>query len=642
MTNEQFAALVERNQALARRSPGLYRLRVALLALLGYAYMFGLALVALIFSLGLALVLALKPILLIKLIKFVWAPVLFVWAVLKAMFQRLPPPEGEPLDLAQAPELFAEIERERAAQDAAPIHQVLITDEFNAAIAQRPRFGLFGGSRNTLILGFRLLTAFSPDQFRAVLAHELGHLSGSHGYWGSRIYHLRRTWGQLQEQTANQGGLSGWLVGRFLGWYAPYFNAYSFPLARQQEYEADAAAARMVGAEAAASALVAVNVVSDWQGEHFWSPLIASARHKAAPPVNPYTEMLRHPALPREVSQVEARLGAAMREITGLADTHPSLADRLAGIGSAPQLAPPPEQTAATLYLGSAAARFADLFGERWQASNAEAWRSRYESAERERAELSELEQLARNEAGETVPDGLNAEQRFRMAVLIERERGDATAARRWLDAALAAAPEHAPSLYMRGRLCLEADEATGLADLEAAIQHDAEAIKPAAELAWRWLSQRDRKDEAEAWAERWRERDRLESAIEAERRDFGIKDQYLPPSLSEEAVARLRKVLSEVAGLRQASLVQKRLRHLQAERPAYLLLGKGSPWTLRRRKRDTELQQRLQQALNQLGEEAATAGLPTDITAIIDGPLYAPLARHIRKQVKQPAIWQR
>lgn len=642
MTKEQFAALVERNQALARRSPGLYRLRVALLALLGYAYMFGLALVALLFSLGLALVLALKPILLIKLIKFVWAPVLFVWAVLKALFQRLPPPEGEALDKDQAPALFAEIERQRAAQDAAPIHQVLVTDEFNAAIAQRPRFGLFGGSRNTLILGFRLMTAFSPDQFRAVLAHELGHLSGSHGYWGSRIYHLRRTWGQLQEQTASQGGLSGWLVGRFLGWYAPYFNAYSFPLARQQEYEADAAAARTVGAEAAASALVAVNVVSDWQGEHFWSPLIAGARRSAAPPVNPYAEMLHHPALPRELSQVETRLGAAMRELTGLADTHPSLADRLAGIGAAPQLAPPPEQTAAAAYLGATAAHFAELFGARWQASNAEAWRNRYEAAERERAELAELERLARGEAGDSIPERLSAEQRFRMAVLIERERGETTAARRWLDAALTAAPEHAPSLYMRGRMLLEADDAAGLADLDAASQQDAEAIKPAAELAWRWLNRHDRQDEAEAWAGRWRERDQLELEIEAERRDFGIKDQYLPPSLSDETVAKLRQVLSEVAGLQQATLVQKKLRHLQAARPAYLLVGKGSPWTLRRKKRDAELQQRLQQALNPLGAEATATGLPADITAIIDGPLYAPLAKHTRKQVRQPPIWKR
>lgn len=642
MTNEQFAALVERNQALARSHPGRYRLRVAALALLGYAYMFGLALVALVFSLGLAALMAFKPILLVKLIKVVWVPVVFVWYVMKALFQRLPPPEGETLDATQAPELFREIERQRQAQDAAPIHQVLITDEFNAAIAQQPRFGLLGGSRNTLILGFRLMAAFSPDQFRAVLAHELGHLSGAHGYWGSRIYHLRRTWGQLQAQTASQGGLTGWLVGRFLDWYAPYFNAYSFPLARQQEFEADAAAARVVGPDVAASALVAVNVVSDWQGEHFWSPLIAGARRTATPTVNPHAEMLNRPALPGDVAQVEKSLGNALRELTGLSDTHPSLADRLAGIGATAQLAPPPEQTAANFYLGPAAGRFAELFGSRWHASNAEAWRHNYETAERERAELAELERLARADDGSPSPQTLDVEQRFRMAVLIERERSDAAAASVWIAAALDTAPEHAPSLYMRGRLRLEADDDAGIDDLAAAVRLDAEATKPAAELAWRWLMQRDRRAEAEAWAERWQERSRLEAAINEERRNFSIKDHYLPPALDEAAIGALRTTLASVTGLQQASLVQKRLQHLQSERPAYLLVGKGSPWTLRRRKRDTALQERLQKALDALAAEGRVPGLPSDITAIIDGPLFAPLAARTRKQVPQAPFWKR
>lgn len=57
----------------------------------------------------------------------------------------------------------------------------------------------------------------SLDQFRAVLAHELGHLSRNHTQLQGRIYLVRRTWYQVWErlQELRQGSvfiplLSNW------------------------------------------------------------------------------------------------------------------------------------------------------------------------------------------------------------------------------------------------------------------------------------------------------------------------------------------------------------------------------------------------------------------------------------------------
>jgi hypothetical protein len=43
-------------------------------------------------------------------------------------------------------------------------HRVLVVDEVNAAVVQRPAFGLVGWPRNHLLLGLPLLEALSPTR----------------------------------------------------------------------------------------------------------------------------------------------------------------------------------------------------------------------------------------------------------------------------------------------------------------------------------------------------------------------------------------------------------------------------------------------------------------------------------------------
>ena len=95
------------------------------------------------------------------------------------------------------------------------VHEVLLTHDFNAAIAQVPRLGLFGFHKNYLILGLPLMMALSLDQFRAVLAHEFGHLSGAHGRFGSWIYRIRRSWYQLMANLEHQQHWGAFIFDRF-------------------------------------------------------------------------------------------------------------------------------------------------------------------------------------------------------------------------------------------------------------------------------------------------------------------------------------------------------------------------------------------------------------------------------------------
>ncbi|MCC2659114.1 MAG: conserved hypothetical rane protein, partial [Panacagrimonas sp.] len=212
MTPAQFEQLVERLDRRARRQPGLYRLQVLGLALLGYLYILTLVIGAIAVSIATLALCIFKPVLLVKLIKIIWLPIWFAWSVLRALWVRLEPPQGRPLTAAEAPLLFEEIERIRAAMQGPAPHVVLLTDDYNAAVTQVPRLGLLGWPRNYLILGLPMMSALSPDQFRAVIAHEFGHLCAGDSKIGGRVYHARITWSRLQEQMHERGS---WLIRRF-------------------------------------------------------------------------------------------------------------------------------------------------------------------------------------------------------------------------------------------------------------------------------------------------------------------------------------------------------------------------------------------------------------------------------------------
>ena len=102
MEEDKVASLVRPLEILAEEKPGLYRLRVGLLAALGYVYLF-------------VIVLALLGIIAVTLfyvrvnwvmLKILWIPLALVGLVLRSLWITIPEPDGMKLDREQAPALF--------------------------------------------------------------------------------------------------------------------------------------------------------------------------------------------------------------------------------------------------------------------------------------------------------------------------------------------------------------------------------------------------------------------------------------------------------------------------------------------------------------------------------------------------------
>jgi len=60
------------------------------------------------------------------------------------------------------------------------------------------------------------MLVLTKDQFLAVIAHELGHLSGHHSRFNAWIYRVRITWWRIMEAFDAAGGWAHILFGGIL------------------------------------------------------------------------------------------------------------------------------------------------------------------------------------------------------------------------------------------------------------------------------------------------------------------------------------------------------------------------------------------------------------------------------------------
>lgn len=572
MTDEQFAALVGKLDEKAKRDPDGYRRRVLLMALLGNAYLgVMLVLVAALFALALVSVVWLKA----AGVKLALVVGFFLWMVLKALWVKLAPPEGTELTARDAPQLFAMIEELRRALRSPRFHRVLVTDDLNAGVVQSPRLGIFGWPRNYLLIGLPLAKALSVEQFKAVLAHEFGHLAKGHGRMSNWIYRQRLRWSRLMETLEQAESMGLFLFRPFLRWYAPCFNAYSYPLARANEFEADATSARLTSQRAAAEALTAVNVVGSYLSERYWPQIVRKADELPQPSFAPFSRMGPHVAREIDEKSMQGWLEQALARKTTLDDTHPSLTERLGALGEEARLALPRVEAAADRLFGRALEGITQAFDKRWQDGILPSWHERHREAQEGRRRLAELDEKHVSGAE------LSLQEAYDRALMTESWGNKPNACIEQLRTLHGRAPDDPVLHYALGVRLLGRDDESGMALLKRAMERDPSEIVRCCEALRGYCWRKERKDEAHEWHRRMSERIELERAAAKERDAVRTSDKFERHDLSAEALAQMQAQLRTVPGLRKAYFVRKRVKHMP-ERTAYVLgfsVGGLLPW---------------------------------------------------------------
>lgn len=384
---ERHRPLVEALEDFAGRDPSAYRRRVLAGALLGHGFL-ALVLGVLLGGIALTIDFAVRAERVngaeIKIIALLAIP---TFLLLRALWIRFEPPGGNAITAAEAPALFAAIERVRVGCRAPVLFAVLITDDFNASIVQHPRFGILGGYRNYLLLGLPLMQALDAAAFEAVVAHEFGHLANSDGKLAGFVYRVRATWARLSETLGGDG--TGAVLRRFFRWYGPWFNAYSFVLARQNEYAADRMSAAVTSPAIAARALSTVMVEAHRFDCEHWGPLWDQVEHHDRPLALPYAaarSFFADPAADRA-----GPLARALATDIGLADTHPSLVQRLAALGEPAAAAERCATSAAEALLADGGAALAAKFDRAWWDNVAPRWEAARADVQAAALRLAEL-----------------------------------------------------------------------------------------------------------------------------------------------------------------------------------------------------------------------------------------------------------
>ena len=562
MDHDAFEAIVRKAEEHANRNPAGYRRKVVVLGLIGYAYLGLLIAVSLgsVAALGwLALRGVLGNVVGVKIGLQLGVPVLlFVVVLLRAMWIRIGAPGGIPLERRRVPALFETLDEIRTTLAGPRIHQVLLDDQLNAFITQVPRLGIFGWHRNYLVIGLPLLHALGPDELRAVLAHEYGHLSGSHGKIGAWIYRVRATWSRLRGEMAEKEGFGAAALGAFFERYAPYFGAYSFVLARANEYEADAAAADVAGAENQGAALVRLATIGPWLEREFWPEVFATLGRQPEPPEEPFQSLAALPALRHGPDEAPAALARALELQTDLADTHPCLRERLQALGVEPLVPAPPTPSAAESFLGAALPDLQQRLDHEWREHVRPLWAEELRKFESDRKQLAELR------SSEGPRTGAEEMELARLTARVEGREAALPLYRTVL--------ERDPT-NLEARLVLamyevqEGDEAAGRAEMETIMDEGDQAFLLGAHALLQHYADQGHMEAAEALQERLMER----QAALAERYAVPLEAVYEPHDLSRETVAGIVHILELDARVRSAHLVR---RHPErSSKPVYLLV---------------------------------------------------------------------
>jgi Peptidase family M48 len=408
-------------------------------------------------------------------------------------------------------------------------------------------------------LGLPLLQSLTPEQFKATLSHELGHLAGNDSSFTGYILRVRKMWEQLT--TDNNFFIFQW----FFRWYEPLIKAYSFVSVRDREYAADALAKRMTSPEIAANDLIQTYIYQSYLQEGFSRELDRQARASATPPPNVVTQMLAALRQPLDPQTAQVWLGLILGEATDTDDTHPCLSDRLAAVGYPTPKSWTPSPilcTAAEYYFGD---RLADLSAEldlRWYESRKIAWFRQYQQAQYQREYLATLNHQA-------TTTQLTLSEATIQADLTTELHGELVALPLWQEI-LARSPHHPQANYQLGKVLVNRGHLSGCAYLEQAIALDPDLVIPSCEELYRFHTFQGDLASAEIYLD-WRQQHLPKQWRSKLERNLKDTDKFVPHDLAPALIAEIHDKLINYPAIDRAYLVCKPMQ-IFTDRPLYIL----------------------------------------------------------------------
>jgi Zn-dependent protease with chaperone function len=568
LSDENFEALSKQAERELKENHSLYMFKVMALALVGYAFML---LVCALLLLG--LILMIKFIIFshqlygFKLIILFLIP---LWFIAKSFWIKIPEPTGIVTTRNDSPELFDLLD-ELSAKLHTRVDKVLLDDQYNAAVIQIPRLGLLGFYKNIVMIGLPLMLTLRPEQFKAILAHELGHLSGNHSKSSAWIYHVRGSWAKLLRTMDEANSLFFAVFLIFFSWFSPRFSAYSLALARAHELEADANAAEIAGVENFTASMLSLPVYGKFLGKVFWPGVKELIKTSSTAPDDVFVRLQDQTAtyVPDQ-QDLELTIKEALEEKSSGGDTHPPLRVRLfegyftPAIGQVKKssgllegLAMPitTKDSAAYNYLGRNLGLTLIQLSTSWQQNITEGWTHEHNLFQ---AAVENLNELKKKEA----QSGLTIEELKLKAYLVGETQSEEACVAVYNDI-LAASPEEAGIRFSLGLLMIKDDIDEGLKHLETAMSARSTLLPQACPTVLPLLKIKGRHKEAAVLESRLEAYYKDAELAQKERHSVNGESILEPHGLKDDDLSYLQEVFSQIPSIREAYVVRKFVRYL-------------------------------------------------------------------------------
>lgn len=273
---------------------------------------------------------------------------------------------GLELQRGDSPELFGLIDRCAQHYRVRPVDRVLIGSDMNAGVVQLPDLGLWGRLRTTLVIGLPLLHSLSVAQLEAILAHEFSHLALQRRSLPAWAAQLRAWWHRVLIEIEDDGSPVARIASKLLARHADHYLIDAVRLAHLEEFEADAGAASLVGAQRLGEALIEVALKERYLREEYWDAVMNQFEvREPVQPILPFRTMGLGVSLGFRRTEAARRMPDLLEYAPGI-ELHPRLIERLAALQVAPCSLVEGAPSAADECLGDAAASLALRLDRAW------------------------------------------------------------------------------------------------------------------------------------------------------------------------------------------------------------------------------------------------------------------------------------
>jgi len=215
--------------------------------------------------------------------------------------------------------------------NAPKLEKIFLTDEFNAHVSTYKTF-FHPIGKHYLSIGIQFMAAVSDEEFKSMLAHELGHLSKEHTLFSRFIYKAYTVLFDIDCSLASSHGYIDLMFYKGLHLYMKKFDKLSYSIIREHEFQADEFAANVTSPEITATMLCRTTLVSDWLEDNYWKNIWRCSWQHSIPQSGVIIKACDAISTCKE-ADMKRYYNQAKMERTRTGDTHPSLTDRVSHLG---------------------------------------------------------------------------------------------------------------------------------------------------------------------------------------------------------------------------------------------------------------------------------------------------------------------